>query len=473
MYAIPVWISEHLTFLRDYNVLALMGFGIVAAVIWLSSRLVALHPAFAQNKRRRVAFAFLLAYVFVFFTAPMYFLDREHVLLVFTFPYMLRYIPSLARTALPMRLRVAVGLLGAVGFCIKPHALIIFAVLQLMYMVRERSAAILVSVENLIIYVIGALYISAIVFCMPEYLHTILPMAMATYSAYSRKLSGIYSIVIFLVIMGMTFADFRPRYRSPLRREVYYFLGICGGYLAYALANNGWSYTYNPLISMARIITGWVMMEFLWLKADAVSRGEPTRPFVFGARSCGLNLTLNLLFYLLTFSSFFFAFDCDTSVSCRSGRIFMTEAKQYHPHSFGIMSLEFYKGSELSRETGAEWDTRFNHLWMLPKFLLSGPEFTKQNQWIIDYVGNAYAEDLGKWKPEVLYIDSSPKFFAHQDHFDLVGYFSQVPAFADAWKQYRRSGVIDSCLPPPDKDPKSKGVESDCRFDVYSRIPSP
>ena len=110
---------------------------------------------------------------------------------------------------------------------------------------KQRSLAILWSIENLIIYVLGITYLALIYFCTPGYLDTVLPMAMATYSAYSRKTTGIFCLIIFAVMMGMTFADFRTRYASPLRAEVYYFLGICFAYFAYALANNGWAYTYK------------------------------------------------------------------------------------------------------------------------------------------------------------------------------------------------------------------------------------
>ena len=474
LYSVPVFFSEHLFFLKDYQLLALMGLALIGFVIALSDAILKTHPAFAGEPGRRGFFALLLAYVFVFFTAPMYFLDREHILLVLTFPYILRFAPSFARLKLPMPLRVAVGVLGGVGFCIKPHAAIVFAVLQLIYLLRERSPVILASVENLIVYIIGAAYLSTVVFLMPEYLHTVLPMAMATYAAYSRKITGIYSIITFIVIMGVTFADFRPRYRSPLRREVYYFLGVCLAYLCYALANNGWAYTYNPLISMARIVTGWVMLEFYWLAREARAKDEPVKPFIFGARACVLNLTVNLLFYACVLSSFFFTFDCQKNISCRAESKFMAQARSLPAHSFGAMSLEFYKWSQLTRVTGWDWDTRFNHLWMLPQFILSGPEFTRAHQSILDYVGNAYADDMNRRKPDVMYIDASPSFFSKQPYFDLVGYFSKaVPAFAEAFTHYRRTSVIDTCEAPDKDDPKSKGLQSDCRFDIYSRIPSP
>jgi hypothetical protein len=471
LYAIPVWISMHLKLLSAYNALALLTFALIAFVLRLCAGLLARHPGFAGSPKKRLGFILWLTYVFVFLTAPMYFSDREHLLFVLTFPYVLRFIPGLARRRLSLKLRLAIGLLAAIGFCIKPHTLVVFAVLQLLYMLRERSCAILASVENAVIYLLGGLYVAAIVCCMPEYLHTVLPMAFATYSAYSRKVDGIYSIIVFVVIMGITFADFRPRHSSPYRRDVYYFLGVCAAYLAYGLLNNGWAYTYIPLLSIARILAGWVLLEFVWLKQDADARGLLARQFLFGIRSCSVNLLLNVSFYVICFVAYLVPTDCQKSISCSGTALFFREAKQHPAHSFGVMSLEFYKWSELSRETGEHWDTRFNHLWMLPKFLLLGPDFRQKHQWIIDYVGQAYAEDLERHKPDIVYVDSSPELFKGYSHVDLPGYLSSVPAFKTAWSHYRRTDTIDACIKPPKGEPEEAALKSDCRFDIYSRMP--
>ena len=47
------------------------------------------------------------------------------------------------------------------------------------------------------------------------------------------------------------------RASSPVRRDLYYLLLLMPALLLYALANNGWGYTYCPLISIVLLFTGW------------------------------------------------------------------------------------------------------------------------------------------------------------------------------------------------------------------------
>ena len=471
LYTVPVWLAQQIRFLTDFNLLVLLGLALIGLVIRLSLGLLAQHPAFENAPRKRTWFGFLLAFVFIFCTAPMFFFDREHILLVLSFPYILRFTPTLSNVRVCLSRRITIGLLAAVGFCIKPHALLFFGVLQLFYLLRERSLRIALSLESVMVGLFAAGYGAIIYFTLPEYIHTVLPMAMVTYAAYSRKVTGIYSLIVFVVIMAITFVDFRSRHRSPLRRDVYYFIGVCFAYLLYALANNGWAYTYNPLISMARILTGWVLFEFLWLRQNAEAQSLPSREYEFGARACIFNLVLNGAFYAFLLVSYFIPQDCRREPNCRSAVLFMREAKHYKGHSFGSMSLEFGKWSEFSRETGERWDTRFNHLWMIPQFVLSGPEFAVKNAWITEYVGKAYADDFNLRKPDIIYVDDSPHFFGKQGHFDLLGYMAQNPAFRDAWTHYRQEGIINACVSA--EDSKSKDVKSDCRFNVYRRVVTP
>jgi hypothetical protein len=151
--------------------------------------------------------------------------------------------------------------------------------------------------------------------------------------------------------------------------------------------------------------------------------------------------------------------------------MFFEEVKAYPAASFGAMSMEFYKWSELSRQTKERWDTRFNHLWMLPMFLVRSPDFTRENWWIIDYVGKAYAKDFNERKPELMFIDRSPELSPGLAGIDLPAYFGRVEAFRQAFAHYRLAGTIDACVKAPEGNPQVMPIMSDCRFDVYRRLP--
>ena len=190
LYAVAAWMAQRVPALKDFMWLGLMGLVTVGFSVRLCAALMAKHPMFAVGTQDRRLVAGFLLVLFVAFTGASYFFDREHILLVCTFPYFLRWMPSLARQAFPPDVRLAVGALAALGFCIKPYTVIIFAVLQLLVMVRERSPAILVSLENAVIYAACMAYLVCVWHFTPAYIHDIMPMAVATYWAFRSPRDG-------------------------------------------------------------------------------------------------------------------------------------------------------------------------------------------------------------------------------------------------------------------------------------------
>jgi hypothetical protein len=475
LFAVPVWLSQHVLHIEDYKTLVLMGLGFTMLSVWLGVRLISRHPAFSGDAGKQAGFALLVACTLLFFSTQVYFFDRDHVFFVLTFPYMLRFMPTLARQQLPFGLRLAIALLAAAGFCVKPFTLIVFAVLQLLAIIRERSFAILWSPENLIIYAAGAVYMLCVLQFAPEYVNVVMPMAYETYSGFSRKINGLLFLTFGFITAGLTFADFRPRFVTPYRREVYYFIGVCVAYLLYALAGNGWGYTYNPLLCMLLFLNGWVLIEYGWLKREHARQGLPVKQFTFGRIACATNLAGNAAYMMLYVYTFFFGAACDKNAECRQNETYETYMQDQHIHSFSTMSMSLRRWASLVRSTGAEWDTRFNHLWMMPTLLLDDKAAAVRHRWIKDYLGRAYAEDLNRWKPEAVFVDVNDCIFNYQHPADMVAFLSRTPAFKEAWGKYHYTSTIDDCPKPEDTPKASEGKTQptchsiDCRFAVYRR----
>ena len=458
IYALPVYVSMHIPAVSDGNALAIFGLGIVALVIRISCRLIARHPEFANNATRRRQFAALLLFLFIFYTSNNFFFDREHIFLLLIFPYMLRFMPELARMRFSLPVRAAIGLLAAIGFCLKPYTLIVFAAVQLSYMGRERKPDILYSVENAIIYVCGIAYLLCIGIFTPDYITVVIPMALATYSGY-RSNELLYPIIS-LIIYGVTFVDFRPRYISPYRKDIYYLLGMAAAFLCYALANNGWGYTYYPLIIMGLLLTAWVLWHHVYLRRHNALAGLPVQSSEFGMRACTINLLCNFIYALVSLVSFFSVPSCATNVECKKYNVLMEEIKTRHIHSFGVMSYDFHKWAQIGRASGAQWDTRFRHLWMLNKFIVSPQEFTRKNAWILDYLDDAYTDDLNHRKPDALFVESD-------NQLKLPWLFAHSQGFKEAWSHYRYLHRLDICgVVAP-----GTIMMPDCMYDVYIRRP--
>ncbi len=469
MDGVPVYLSKHLSFFDEYSWLGILGTLVTCVTAGVSMRLISYHRAFAEDKSKQIQFALLLLYVLIFCTNPAYFFDREHIFLVLAFPYMLFYMPSLVHVKLPLGLRFTIGVMAGIGFCMKPHTLIVLIGMQLIYILRERRFDILVRLENILIYLVGLTYLFAVWQLTPQYFKTVLPMTLLTYGATSRKPGGLIFISIALIMLGVTFVDFRRRYTSPYRKDIYYFLALCVPLLAYALFNNGWGYTYNLLLSVILFLSGWVWWEFLYLRKHQHTEGhdEPARQFLQGARACALNLAGNGLLIVVIWSMLFTS-RCEDYLECRISEKFTAIVKNEEAHNFGTISISFLQWTELVNDSGAHWDTRFSQLWMLPAFFANDEAFATRNRWVLEYVANAYAQDLNQRKPDIVFVDDDDIFYSVHKHIDLIAYLSPYGAFRDAWQHYRLQRTINLCHEVRRAPGAKVGVG--CQYFIYRRI---
>lgn len=479
LYAIPARIALHVKWMEDDQIMTLLWIVSSLFIAGICTYLIRFHSGFTGDIRKQTDFAFFVVGLFIFFTPPVYFSDRENIIFVLTFPYLLRFMPRLARQALPLQLRILIGGVAAVGFCIKPYTLLIFIAIQLLYIIRERTLAILFSLENCIIYTGGILYMLSILLFTPEYLSVVVPMALQTYHGYNHRENSLLYFAFAFISLGVTFADFRPRYTTPYRRDVYYFVGVSVSLVLYALANNGWGYTFNPLLCLLLFISGWMIWDYDWLKKEALSEGRSAKQFIFGIRACTINITFNTFYIIVCFVACLgFSFTnilCQTFIECGEDEPYWNYVREHHSHNFAAFSMNFHKWPVLVNVTGAQWDTRFNHLWMLPSLLNGDAAFVKKNHWILEYVGRGYAEDLNERKPDIAFVDTSYGITGYPHPIDMPAYFSQVPEFKKAWQKYRYDTTIDQCAKEekvPERIAKQEQMETrmNCRFAIYRRV---
>ena len=453
IYALPVGLARIAHF-PDKAMVVVTGLSLVALSVFVCGLVF----RGRLEKPDILRHCLLLASVFITATSPAFFFDREHIFLLLTLPYLLRFMPG-DSGSLSVPLRLLIGLMAGIGFCIKPHCMIIFATIQLLILFRPRRIALWLSLENLLVYGVAAIYIAAIYLFTPEYIRIILPMALETYSAASMRVNGLLYGAIALVLLAIPFADFRWRATSPYRRDIYYLLALCPAFLLYALTNNGWGYTYSPLINWVLILTMWMWQEYRWLAQDAEKNVVFAKTPRFGARACALSLAAVIVFSAI---SGFCAVTTRCTEGLRCSRMGNELIAAIDGHrSFGVISGDFDIWARLSDATGASWDTRFNHLWMLPKFFVSREEFTTQHRWIPEYVANALAEDLKNRRPEILFIENSDIFYLTPVHVDLLEYFSNFPEFNEALARYTYKGSVHSCSHPE---------MMHCSFEVFKRI---
>jgi len=466
LYSLPVSFSLYPGFPTDTQCLALLALGVVAISILLSMRVMAFHPEFAGNNERQGAFALLLCFIFIFWTIPNYFAGREPLFLALAFPYLLRCSPTLAGVPMPRRLRIMIGCMGAVGFCIKPQCMIVFLGMQALVVARERSQRILWSLENRILYVGGLVYLLSVWLLTPDFLTTVLPMEWATYRYFTWGFHTLYFTPSFLML-APAFLAFRRGKVSPYRKDVLYFLAVCLTMLLYVFANNGWNYTFYPLDSMAAFTVAWLWWEYRWLRRDAEGHGTLRRSWFQGGYVCGLLLGCKVALMLIVDNILLsqpILPDADREISVDLIRL----VRQHHVHSFASLAPIFQPFTALENSTDAHMETRFHHLWMMQAFAVAGEDFAKEYRWIPAYVAGALAEDMDRRKPGMIFVDTSPEFYSAGKPFALIAYFSKYPAFREAWTHYHYLEDVDHCSAESGGSTVRKRRD-DCRYAVYER----
>ncbi len=421
--------------MTDYDMLTIvttlvaLACGVLCHVLFRRSSLPSRHaPA-------TLAFALLMPALFILWANPSYFGDRDHVFFVLVFPYLLLLSPAIAASAPAFSLRVTISVIAVIGFCIKPHTVILFIMAQLAVVWRERSLACVFRLETLIVGTGGALFLVAVWLCTPEYFTEILPIALKTYS---EAKGGDHAFQYFLpplIMIAVALADFRPRRATPLRGDIYYWLWLLAAGLVYAQLNNGWMYTFYAANALALTGVFYLWLEYRWLKDNTDTEKEKKKS-AQGAVACVVAVAANLAYVVFATSVFLYYSELDPIDEQRScaRRLAAAGALQdYKEPSFGSISLSAISWPIISREYHARFVTRYSHLWMMPKFLRASELWKEQNKDVLDKVAGQLAVDISAKKPAVLF---EQVLTVAGEKKGLASFFAGNKAFSEAFSEY-------------------------------------
>lgn len=455
---IPVAIGSWLGAMNGY-VLGVLTLMLCSYSVWLCLCVLRAHPQFAGDAGRNRFIAFVLAYIFVVWASPAHFGDREHLIMALVLPYIISKLPGIS-SPLPRGLAMIAGLMAGIGFCIKPQSAVIFIVIQLLVLWRARSLGAVFALDTVLAVITGALYLLSVAVFTPEYFEVIVPMALKTYAASNRG-DGIYfSMVGSVFMLAVTLCDFRLRYHSPYRRDIYYLFAVGAACAVYVALNNGWGYTFVPVNTIILLVTGWIYFDYCWLLKQQGYTPAQLKQFLFGSRACLLNFAGNTLLVLVTLIIVFT--NMPAAGDIKDIRMEMArELSQRGANRFGVISMHFPHWPSVANASGADQATRFSNLWMMDAFQKYPKEFGLQNAWIPGYVAQKYAEDLRRNKPEVVFVELPKDDPRHEPLIQLLPF----AGLANEWQAYEQAGMIDMCSSAA----KGQIIPADCLYGVYVR----
>lgn len=438
IYALAIKLS-HILGIFDEYALTVMVLALVVLSALVCKNLMKLHPMLGGTKSDVNLFTLLVFTLLVVWPNPSYFADREHIFITLTLPYLVRFSPALFAAQVPPLLRFMVAVMAGIGFCIKPHCLLLLMAVNLYHVCRSRSVRILFYPENLAVYTSGAAYLTATWLVHPGYFNNVIPVAMATYGMYRHSIEFIILYIPAILTFAVVFAEFRPGARSPLRPDLYYWMLLALAAQLYALMNNGWMYTFYPVHSMVLVCMFYVWREYSWLKKNADSPDRQKKA-AQGIVACKLVFVIHVL-TVAGYAQVLRFPDVETmqvTVQQQCIADFSEALRVTNSKTFGTISLSAAYWPKLAGATGAQMETRFYTLWMLPSFMNQGDDYKQKNMWVLEYAANAVATDVNTNKPGILIEEiATPS----RPAMNLREWLDFNPAFTEAMGHYEKMDV--------------------------------
>ena len=403
---------------------------LIALSLLVSARVLAAWP----RGIRRLGPAVLLAGGLALCTFAIFdFGQREHLLTIFTLPYVLLVISRAGGGPLPAGVSIGVGLLAALGFGLKPHFLAVPFLLEVYLMARRRDWRVVFRPESLGLAAALILYAGTVVWLTPEYFTRILPFALLAYGAYSQSLIVVLLswqtlIVPFLLIVHLLSRRYQAR---PEIADVF-LIASAAYYVIYVVQLKNWTYHEVPAESFS------FLALFALALADPLLKGGRGRRIILGALAVAAMLAIPYQRGPFRFPDFPLLLSA-------------VEAQAQGRPVFTLSSYLWVSFPIVNR-AGSAWSSRFPCLWLLPGALLGlespeaarDPALRARYEALKRYTLDAVVEDLRAGDPGLIVVDRRPDPRFKSLEFDYVAFFTQDPRFAAIWANYRHAERVES-----------------------------
>jgi hypothetical protein len=429
---VPGVMLARATGLFSVNGYLLTVFAAIGFSLWLVTRTV---PA-----PQRVVWLILTFFALVVLPAGD-FGQRPHVMLALALPYLLLLARRLhdPDADVGTSFAVAVGASAGLGFAIKPHFLLLPAILELMLWCRTRRLT-FVRPEILALCAVVALYIISVALFTPAYLTRIVPYALEVYEiGYRNSLRHVLArpeTVLLLVLVYVYWRRWGVFTPDLAAKGDVFGLAAVVLFAVYVMQMKGWNYHLYAATAMLIMLAGVLLTE-----SAAVSR--PTQIMVFA-------LTVALVSKAALLS------DTHRSVMDQ----LLPAVRAHAPQSIHVFSANVSSGFPMTVYADVRWASRFPALWLTPGIELrrrAGAADADRDRWveIERFATEAVIADLSQGRPELVFVDVRPwKPWQSAIDLDFIGRFSVDPRFAALWARYEPIGETQG-------------------FEIYRRRPDP
>ncbi len=350
--------------------------------------------------------------------------QREHLFVIFLLPYLALVLVNY-RASKSQRLLIAVW--ATFGIALKHYFVLIPLVLLIHRLIVERSFKPILRIEYTVPALLLILYVAACFIFHPAYFADVIPLTFQVYGAYDIRFA------VVLAQIGLTGAALLGLLLLKLlngggtQKTTSLLLVVFAALAIYLIQSKGWQYHRIPFAVCSTLALSWAALEFARLR-------QHWWPFVPAVLALGLFLVpvinhgpyRNATFYHVAQH-----FTCPAGA--RTVQVFSAKVS----HSFPMAN---YAQAEPSNRAPA--------LWLFPgaaRLLeqTSDPVMQQQYQATLDQARDLALEDFFRTNPQLVVVDTrADKTYFNGAKFEYLDFFTEVPAFSDAWNKYELVGKV-------------------------------
>jgi hypothetical protein len=411
--AVPAWLAEWLRLPALVNFYGLATV-IVVLCAWIAASLLRCYSAFFADRLRTTTFLVVVLAL----SAGADFGQREHLFTVLVLPYLALLALQLRGGSVGPVQATLVGVLGGIGFALKPHFLLAFALLELgsvhrglRVFRRETGAVALV----LLVYAL------TIAVFFPTYVTDIVPLAFIYYRAWSGPWERVLLGARYLLALAVLNCALRMEVRQRAGRDPLGFVLSVFGLAAavvYVVQWKGWMYHTLPCYVALALRAAYV----LTMPAAATQR------FWRWAR---LPVAMPLLVAGLG------AIACESFGQANHEHSVVQElatlVRQDHVRSLLVLSPSVSPAFPVVNETSVPWTSHYDTVWALVSESSLAKQGDRRARRLL--IRRQMVQDFVTRKPDLVAINAT-----HAGEY--LGILSAEPAFVAAWHEYqKRAGI--------------------------------
>ena len=352
--------------------------------------------------------------------------QREHFLMVLSLPYLLlalfAFAPRGTESGFSAGERLMLGAVAGLGFAVKPHFLIVPALLVLAQCAASKSPRPLFAAQSIGLGGIVAAYGAGIVLFHPDFLYFVVPLVTATYGAYGSSLAPYLlpagaCVLAFALAIVLAVRPASDRLGQPVYVAVLAAVGFAAGFL---LQGKGWIYHAMPLamwIGVA-LITG-ALVTAGPMRADKAGRA---------AAACAMALAVWAPLFM---------FSPHATLKARSDALVAALGPEATGRRIVSWSPKLNNHFPAVTRIDGQWSSRFQCLWPLPGAMAlaasTDPSQAERGAELLSLVRRLAVDDFIAQRPEIVLTPRS---------IDVPGLFMEDSRFARHWARYRKISSV-------------------------------